>query len=102
MPRVSGFDAGQTDVVDAGQRDGGADDGKQDVEQVAHVADDRHGDVAPGVRFGGRPRRVPRSSSSKVFWVASSWLKTLMTFWPLTDSSTKAFTSPIHCCCLTK
>ena len=40
--------------------------------------------------------------SSKVFWVASSWLKTLMTFWPLTDSSTKAFTSPIHCCCLTK
>ena len=48
------LDAGQTDVVDAGQRDGGADDGKQDVEQVAHVADDRHGDVAPGVRFGGR------------------------------------------------
>ncbi len=40
--------------------------------------------------------------SSKVFCVESSWLKTLMTFWPLTASSTKAFTSPIHICCLTK
>ena len=48
------LDTSQTDVVDAGQRDGGADDGKQDVQQVAHIADDRHGDVAPSVRLGGR------------------------------------------------
>ena len=48
------LDTSQTDVVDAGQRDGGSDDGEQDVQQVAHIADDRHGDVAPSVRLGGR------------------------------------------------
>ena len=48
------LDAGQAEIVDAGQRNGCADDGEQDVEQVSHVADHRHGDVAPGVRFGGR------------------------------------------------
>ena len=40
--------------------------------------------------------------ASNVAAVAGSWLKTLMTFCPLTDSSTKALTSPRDCCCLRK
>ena len=48
------LDTGQTDVIDAGQRNGGTDDGEQDVEQIAHIADDRHGHIAPSVRLGGR------------------------------------------------
>ena len=45
--------AGETEVAHAGERHESTDDGKQNVEDVAHVAHDWHGHVAPGVRFGG-------------------------------------------------
>ncbi len=46
------FRAGKAEVP-RGQCHESADDGEQDVEDVAHVAYDGHGHVAPGVRFGG-------------------------------------------------
>ena len=44
--------AGQAEVAHAGQRHRAADHGQQDVQQVAHVVDHRHRDVAVDVGLG--------------------------------------------------
>ena len=45
--------SGQAEVAESGNRRESAKDCKQNVEQIAHVADYRHGHIAPRVRFGG-------------------------------------------------
>ena len=44
---------GQSEVSKSANRSKSAENSQQNVQQVAHVADDRHSHIAPRVRFGG-------------------------------------------------
>ena len=44
---------GQSEVSKSANRSKSAENRQQNVQQVAHVAYDRHGHIAPRVRFGG-------------------------------------------------